>query len=72
MQNPKSPPPADWQVEPVGQSVPVRLQVCIQVDEFPIVMQRYPATHELRTLQRPPGPLVPLQSHTVEAIVSSK
>jgi len=70
MQNPKSPPPADWQLKPAGQSVPISLQVCIQVDEFPIVMQRYPATQELMTLHEPPCMLLPLQSHTVAATVS--
>jgi hypothetical protein len=71
MQKPKLPPPIDWQPDPVGQSV-VRMQVWRQVDMFPIVMQRYPATQELRMLHLPPGMLVPLQSQIVDATVSSK
>src|SRR5262245_16579768 len=72
MQKPKLPPPADWQAEPAGQSVPVMLQVLRQVDVFPIVIQRYPATQELMTLQGAPGIFVPLQSQIVELTVLSK
>jgi len=72
MQKPKLPPPMDWQPDPVGQSIAFLLQVWRQVDVFPIVMQRYPATQGMRTLHVPPGAPVPLQSQIVEATVSSK